>query len=64
MLKKGVDFTTDFGEDQHKAVAKMKEVMTSSPCLAMYDPNRPCICLVDASTVGIGGCISLAQEHD
>ena len=62
MLKKGVNFNTDFGQKQLDAVQALKKAMTTSPCLAMYDPSKPCICLVDASTIGIGGC--LAQEHD
>ena len=62
MLKKGVNFNTDFGQKQLDAVQDLKTAMTTSPCLAMYDPSKPCICLVDASTIGIGGC--LAQEHD
>lgn len=62
MLKKGVDFKTEFGDDQRKAVQDIKRALTASECLAMYDPNKPCIILVDASTIGIGGC--LAQQHE
>jgi hypothetical protein len=48
MLKKSVDVEATWGDAQDGAISKIKQSLTSYPCLRQWDPSRPPIGLVDA----------------
>ena len=60
LLKSSVLF--HFEEAQKEAFNKLKEALTSSPVLMIFDPEKTCELFVDASRVGIGGI--LCQRDD
>ena len=59
LLEKNVQWT--FDKPQIDAVEKLKHLVTSSPVLKYFDPNKPSKVSSDASKVGLGAV--LEQQH-
>ena len=55
LLKK--DTVWVWNEPQEKAFQRVKELLTQTPILTYYDPSKPIIISVDASSYGLGGAI-------
>ncbi|GFO27413.1 Pol polyprotein [Plakobranchus ocellatus] len=51
-----------WGPEQTESFKKIREMLTTAPLLAYFDPSRPTIVEADSSSYGIGGC--LLQEFD
>ena len=62
MLKKGVDFSMAWGGEQDRAVADIKQALTTAPALRQPDPNKPFVGLVDGSTIGVGDAPSGEEQ--
>ena len=60
ILKSGSVWT--WGPPQQKAFDKVKEIISNSTVLALYDLKKPNVVCADASSYGIGGV--LMQDHD
>ena len=54
--------TWHWGQPQEQAFREIKEMMTSAPILALYDPNKDTKVYADASSDGIGGVVMQKQE--
>ena len=60
LLKKETEWM--WGPDQEEAFKKLKILLSSSPVLQHYNPNKPTMISSDASSYGIGGV--LMQKDD
>ena len=60
LLKSAIEWIWD--APQPKAFQEMKELMTTSPVLAFYDPSLEMTVAADASSYGLG--VVLMQSHD
>lgn len=61
LLRKDVPFV--FDENCMKAFNKVKELLTTAPILAHYDPNAPAVLTVDASSTGLGCVLSIIDSE-
>ena len=52
-----------WGQPQDQAFTEIKEVLTTAPILALYDPNRETKVNADASSYGIGGAVMQQQDN-
>ena len=59
LLKKDIEYI--WGPEQEKAFVKVKQVITQAPVLKYFDPTKPVILQVDASSKGIG---SVCMQDD
>ena len=50
-----------WGEPQQRAFTRIKEALTSSPVLALFDPNLDTIISADASSFGLGAVMMQRQ---
>ncbi|KAL0901247.1 hypothetical protein ABMA27_006539 [Loxostege sticticalis] len=57
------DAKWSWGQDQLDAFVKIKEILTTRPVLAIYNPNHSTELHTDASQLGIGGVL-LQREHE
>lgn len=62
LMKKGTNVPAVWTAEHDAAVDGIKKALTTYPCLRQFDPTQPVVLLVDASKVGLGGC--MAQYHD
>lgn len=61
LLRKDVEFT--FDDKCMTAFSKVKELLTTAPVLAHYDPNAPAVLTVDASSTGLGCVLSIIDSE-
>ncbi|XP_011859611.1 PREDICTED: uncharacterized protein LOC105557076 [Vollenhovia emeryi] len=59
-LKEDIAFI--WGKNQESAFTKIKEVLTTAPTLARFDPAKKTIVTADASSFGIGGALLQVQR--
>ncbi len=55
-----------WGEPQQTAFERVKELVTSSPVLALFDPNRETTLSADASSFGLGAVLlqTVHRRHE
>ena len=51
-----------WGEPQQKAFEKIKQQLSSSPVLAIYNPEEQTIVAADASSYGLGAVLNQIQS--
>ncbi|GFN96598.1 Pol polyprotein [Plakobranchus ocellatus] len=56
------DMAWTWGPEQTESFKKIREMLTTAPLLAYFDPSRPTVVEAHSSSYGIGGC--LLQEFD
>ena len=60
LLNENVSWT--WNKDQQSAFTWSKDVLTSSKCLAHFDPTKPLVVTADSSSYGVGAVLSLKVD--
>lgn len=61
LLKKDIEWTWEHA--QVTAFNKLKDLVTNSPVLAIFDPKKPTTVSSDSSSYGLGACLFQKQEN-
>ena len=61
LLRKQVKW--HWNNEQQKAFEHLKQLLTSEPILAIFDPKKPCKLYTDACAISVGAILAQKDEH-